>query len=80
MSGPTILGRHENLVAAERAGIADAYAMLRGGVLGNNAFPESMEFVFSHGPDSRFRDSSGNEYIVYVLGSYASGGCTDVSS
>jgi glutamate-1-semialdehyde 2,1-aminomutase len=63
------IGRRGNLSEIERGEIADAKKMLPGGVLGGNALPEDLRFVFSHGQGSRFSDTSGNEYIDYVLGS-----------
>ncbi len=63
------LGRNGNLSQTERAEIDDAKAMLPGGVLGGNALPDDLRFVFSHGSGARFHDASGNEYIDYVLGS-----------
>lgn len=63
------IGRRGNLSEVERGEIADAKKMLPGGVLGGNALPEDLRFVFSHGSGSRFCDTSGNEYIDYVLGS-----------
>ena len=63
------IGRRGNMSDVERGEIADAKKMLPGGVLGGNALPEDLRFVFSHGSGSRFSDTSGNEYIDYVLGS-----------
>lgn len=66
---PPALGRGGNMSGTERAEIADAKAVLPGGVLGGNALPEDLRFVYSHGAGPRFWDVSGNEYIDYVLGS-----------
>lgn len=68
-SATAAIGRHGNLSEVERGEIADAKKMLPGGVLGGNALPEDLRFVFSHGSGGRFSDTSGNEYIDYVLGS-----------
>ncbi|GGF50237.1 aspartate aminotransferase family protein [Azorhizobium oxalatiphilum] len=65
----TALGRGGNMAPVERDEIADAKALLPGGVLGGNALPEDLRFVYSHGAGPRFWDASGNEYIDYVLGS-----------
>jgi len=65
------LGRHGHLSAKEQQEFSDATRLIPGGVLGGNSFPPGTEFVFSHGAGSRFWDTSGNEYIDYVLGSGA---------
>ncbi len=46
-------------------------ACSRAGSSGGNALPKDVRFVFSHGRGARFWDTSGNEYIDYVLGSGA---------
>jgi glutamate-1-semialdehyde 2,1-aminomutase len=63
------IGRRGNLSDVERGEIADAKKLLPGGVLGGNALPDDLRFVFRNGSGSRFNDTSGNEYIDYVLGS-----------
>ena len=65
---PTI-GRHGRTSDKERAEFAAAERLLPGGALGGNALPSDVRFVFARGDGSRFWDSSGNEYIDYVLGS-----------
>ncbi|MCJ8142332.1 aminotransferase class III-fold pyridoxal phosphate-dependent enzyme [Ancylobacter sp. A5.8] len=65
------LGRHGHLSAKEKQEFDDAARLIPGGVLGGNSFPKGTEFVFSHGAGPRFWDTSGNEYIDYVLGSGA---------
>ena len=57
--------------AAEAAQFASAQQTLPGGALGGNALPGDTRFVFSHGKGGRFWDTSGNEYIDFVLGSGA---------
>lgn len=65
----TPLGRGGRMSDNE-AGLLDAaHDLLPGGALGGNALPEDLRFVFSHGRGARFRDTSGNEYIDYCLGS-----------
>jgi glutamate-1-semialdehyde 2,1-aminomutase len=66
-----LLGRRGRLSDREAAEFADAERLFPGGVLGGNALPKDVRFVFSHGRGSRFWDTSGNEYIDYVLGSGA---------
>jgi glutamate-1-semialdehyde 2,1-aminomutase len=63
------LGRQAPPSNTEATQIADARDLFPGGVLGGNALPEGCGFVFSHGAGARFWDTSGNEYIDYVLGS-----------
>ena len=70
ISRPSI-GRNGRLSEREAAEFADAERLFPGGVLGGNALPKDVRFVFSHGRGSRFWDTSGNEYIDYVLGSGA---------
>ena len=47
----------------------DAENLFPGGALGGNSLSPDTRFVFSHGKGSRFWDTSGNQYIDYVLGS-----------
>lgn len=47
----------------------DAEDLFPGGALGGNSLAPDTRFVFKNGQGSRFWDSSGNEYIDYVLGS-----------
>jgi glutamate-1-semialdehyde 2,1-aminomutase len=61
--------RHIPRTEAESTAIANANAVLPGGVLGSTTLPPDLEFVFSHGKGGRFWDVSGNEYIDYCLGS-----------
>jgi glutamate-1-semialdehyde 2,1-aminomutase len=63
------IGRQGRLSATEAAEFTDAERMLPGGALGGNALPKDVRFVFHHGSGGRFWDTSGNEYIDYVLGS-----------
>lgn len=63
------LGRHGHLSDLEKTEFASAERLLPGGALGGNALPGDTRFVFARGDGSRFWDSSGNEYIDYVLGS-----------
>lgn len=63
------LGRQGRLSDVEAAQFRDAQRLFPGGVLGGNALPEDVRFVVSHGKGARFWDTSGNEYIDYVLGS-----------
>jgi glutamate-1-semialdehyde 2,1-aminomutase len=63
------LGRQGRLSEAEAAEFRDAEALFPGGALGGNALPKDVRFVVSHGKGGRFWDTSGNEYIDYVLGS-----------
>lgn len=65
------IGRQGRLSETESAQFRDAQRMFPGGVLGGNALPADVRFVVSHGKGSRFWDTSGNEYIDYVLGSGA---------
>lgn len=66
---PPAIGRHGRLSDLERSEFATAERLLPGGALGGNALPSDARFVFARGDGSRFWDSSGNEYIDYVLGS-----------
>jgi glutamate-1-semialdehyde 2,1-aminomutase len=63
------IGRHGRLSERERLEFETAERLLPGGALGGNALPADARFVFARGDGSRFWDSSGNEYIDYVLGS-----------
>jgi len=63
-----VIGRH-TMSDTEALEIASARANLPGGVLGGNALASGTGFVFSHGKGGRFWDTSGNNYIDYVLGS-----------
>lgn len=63
------LGRQGRLSEVEAAQFRDAERLLPGGALGGNALPKDVRFVVSHGKGARFWDTSGNEYIDYVLGS-----------
>lgn len=63
------IGRNGRLSAKEEQEFADAERLLPGGALGGNALPHDLRFVFARGDGSRFWDTSGNEYIDYVLGS-----------
>ena len=63
------LGRRGRTSDQESAEFATAERLLPGGALGGNALPDDTRFVFARGDGSRFWDSSGNEYIDYVLGS-----------
>jgi len=63
------LGRHGRLSEREAAEFRDAERLFPGGALGGNALPNDVRFVVSHGKGARFWDTSGNEYIDYVLGS-----------
>lgn len=63
------LGWNGGMSAREEALLGLAADQFPGGVLGGNALPDDCRFVFAEGLGSRFRDSSGNEYIDYVLGS-----------
>jgi glutamate-1-semialdehyde 2,1-aminomutase len=63
------IGRNGHISAKEREEFADAERLLPGGALGGNALPRDLRFVFARGDGSRFWDTSGNEYIDYVLGS-----------
>ena len=65
------LGRQGRLSDIEAAQFRDAEHLFPGGVLGGNALPKDVRFVVSHGRGPRFWDTSGNEYIDYVLGSGA---------
>ena len=67
--GASSLGRQGRTLDRERHGFETAERLLPGGVLGGNALPRDTRFVFARGDGSRFWDSSGNEYIDYVLGS-----------
>ncbi len=61
------LGRGNNISETERRDFSDAEAFFPGGALGGNALAADTRFVFDHGAGSRFWDTSGNEYIDYVL-------------
>jgi len=63
------IGRHGRLSPQESQQFKDAERLLPGGALGGNALPNDVRFVFDHGDGSRFWDTSGNQYIDYVLGS-----------
>lgn len=63
------IGRQGRLSAREKQEFEDAARLLPGGALGGNALPQDVRFVFDHGDGARFWDTSGNEYIDYVLGS-----------
>ena len=63
------LGRRECACTRETEELATAHEILPGGTLGGHAFPDGVRFVFSHGKGARFRDTAGNEYIDYCLGS-----------
>jgi glutamate-1-semialdehyde 2,1-aminomutase len=63
------LGRNEHLSETERREFGAAERLLPGAVLGGNALHRDVRFVFAKGSGARFWDSSGNEYIDYVLGS-----------
>ncbi|MGE3065049.1 MAG: aspartate aminotransferase family protein [Hyphomicrobiaceae bacterium] len=67
-AGQTI-GRNGHISLKEKQEFADAERLLPGGALGGNALPRDLRFVFARGDGSRFWDTSGNEYIDYVLGS-----------
>ena len=67
----TSIGRHGNVSSVEAEQFVMASHALPGGVLGGNALPNDVRFVVSHGSGPRFWDTSGNEYIDYVLGSGA---------
>lgn len=67
--GAAPIGRHGRLSDRERAEFATAERLLPGGALGGNALPADTRFVFARGDGARFWDTSGNEYIDYVLGS-----------
>ena len=66
---PPPIGRHGRFTDAERSHLADAQSVLPGGVMGSTRLPDDIALVFSHGKGARFRDTSGNEYIDYCLGS-----------
>ena len=66
---PPSIGRHGRFTDAERSHLADAQAVLPGGVMGSTRLPDDIALVFSHGKGPRFWDTSGNEYIDYCLGS-----------
>jgi glutamate-1-semialdehyde 2,1-aminomutase len=61
------LGRGGRLLEAEGTQFSDAAKYLPGGALGGNALAQDTRFVFERGDGSRFWDTSGNEYIDYVL-------------
>ena len=64
-----VLGRAGNLSERESAEFEVAARTLPGGVLGGNTLAPDVRFVVRNGSGSRFWDTSGNEYIDYVLGS-----------
>lgn len=66
---PYRLGRQGRVTDTERDQFRDAAQLFPGGALGGNALPGDARFVVSHGKGARFWDTSGNEYIDYVLGS-----------
>lgn len=66
---PPSIGRHGRFTDAERNDLAEAESLLPGGVMGSTRLPDDIALVFSHGKGARFRDTSGNEYIDYCLGS-----------
>ena len=63
-----LMSKHR-LTAEEAEQIEAAGHLFPGGALGGNALSEDAKFVFSRGYGSKFWDTSGNEYIDYVLGS-----------
>ena len=63
-----LMSKHR-LTAEEAEQIEAAGHLFPGGTLGGNALSEDAKFVFSRGYGSKFWDTSGNEYIDYVLGS-----------
>ena len=65
------IGRNGNMSSAESDQFVMASHALPGGALGGNALAQDVRFVVSHGKGPRFWDTSGNEYIDYVLGSGA---------
>lgn len=71
MNASVQLGRHGRLSPAEADQFVMASHALPGGALGGAAMPADVRFVVSHGKGPRFWDTSGNEYIDYVLGSGA---------
>ena len=68
---PHALGRNGRLSPVESDQFVMASHALPGGALGGNALHPDVRFVVSHGKGPRFWDTSGNEYIDYVLGSGA---------
>ena len=62
---PPSIGRHGRFTDAERSHLADAQAVLPGGVMGSTRLPDDIALVFSHGKGPRFWDTSGNEYIDF---------------
>ena len=66
---PPSIGRHGRFTDVERNDLAEAESLLPGGVMGSTRLPDDIALVFSHGKGARFRDTSGNEYIDYCLGS-----------
>jgi glutamate-1-semialdehyde 2,1-aminomutase len=70
VSAPAI-GRNGNMSTVEAEQFVMASHALPGGALGGNALANDVRFVVSHGKGPRFWDTSGNEYIDYVLGSGA---------
>ena len=68
---PQAIGRNGRLSSLESEQFVRASHALPGGALGGNALHPDVRFVVSHGKGPRFWDTSGNEYIDYVLGSGA---------
>ncbi len=68
---PQTIGRNGNMSSVESEQFVMASHALPGGALGGNALAQDVRFVVSHGKGPRFWDTSGNEYIDYVLGSGA---------
>ena len=68
---PRAIGRNGRLSSVESDQFVMASHALPGGALGGNALHPDVKFVVSHGKGPRFWDTSGNEYIDYVLGSGA---------
>jgi glutamate-1-semialdehyde 2,1-aminomutase len=65
------IGRNGHISTLESEQFVKASHALPGGALGGNAIHPDVRFVVSHGKGPRFWDTSGNEYIDYVLGSGA---------
>ena len=65
------IGRNGRLSSLESEQFVMASHALPGGALGGNVLHPDTRFVVSHGKGPRFWDTSGNEYIDYVLGSGA---------
>ncbi|MGE3231866.1 MAG: aspartate aminotransferase family protein [Hyphomicrobium sp.] len=68
---PATLGRHGRLSKLEQSEFDIAKAYLPGGALGGNALAEDAKFVFAEAKGARFKDTSGNQYVDYCLGSGA---------